>query len=320
MSARTLILVVLALVAAVGTGLYAKSWMAAERAEIAKMKPKVEKTADVVQVLVAKQPMAVGTFLKQPEMTWRTWPADGVGPDFMVKGRNPVEALDGAVVRTPLAKGEPIIMSKIVRPGQRGFLAAVLEPGMRAVSVPVNATTGISGFVFPGDQVDLLLTTRYKMTELVEETDEVDENPRSFTTTLLNDLRVLARDQATQTVDGKPRVTKTATLEVTTKQAEIIALGLQMGDLSLSLRSLARDETDDGDDRFVQVARQVGAIEPSQTQDPARDFATTVTSEYDVISAFEAAIPKPKPQKTGSSKPRNTVDIVRGSDVSQSTF
>ncbi len=104
----------------------------------------------------------------------------------------------------------------------------MLKPGNRAVSVPINATTGISGFVFPGDSVDLLLT--------------MELNERRATETVLSDIRVLAVDQRTNDQDGKPEIGKTATLEVTPKEAEVIAVAMDMGRLSLALRSLAVPE------------------------------------------------------------------------------
>lgn len=140
----------------------------------------------------------------------------------------------GAVVRANVMPGEPITDGRIVRPGDRGFLAAVLQPGTRAISVPINATTGISGFVFPGDKVDLLLTHSIKQPNSAA--------VRRATETVLSDIRVLAVDQRTDDIEGKPVVAKTATLEVTPKQAEVIAVASEMGRLSLSLRSLAKQD------------------------------------------------------------------------------
>jgi pilus assembly protein CpaB len=134
------------------------------------------------------------------------------------------------VARDPFAPGEPITEVKIVAPGSRGFLAAALSPGMRAVSVPVTATSGISGFVFPGDQVDILITHR-----LAGNAD----NSHEAAETVLHNVRVIAVDQKLDSKNGEALVAHTATLEVTPKQSEIIAVATEIGKLSLSLRSLA---------------------------------------------------------------------------------
>ena len=119
--------------------------------------------------------------------------------------------------------------SLIGSPGSRGFLAAVLGPGMRAVSVPVSATSGISGFVFPGDQVDILITHQLTGSEAAHRAAE----------TVLHDVRVIGIDQKLDSKNGEALVAHTATLEVTPKQSEMIAVAAEIGKLSLSLRSLA---------------------------------------------------------------------------------
>jgi len=247
MSLRNILFLALAVVVAAGTAVYVKTWIGAERARAEAKRPgaAAAKLA-VTMVLVAKKTLVAGSFVKPDLLEWKPWPEDGIIEGYMVKqpgaadtdgeAEDPRQAFEGAVVRTELAAGQPVTEDRVVHPGERGFLAAVLEPGLRAVSVPVNATTGISGFIFPGDWVDVLLTMRVKS----------DENgkakTRYFSQTLLAGIRVLAIDQSTENVDGKAAPAKTATIQVTPKQAEEIAIALTMGDLSLSLRSLARDE------------------------------------------------------------------------------
>jgi pilus assembly protein CpaB len=137
-------------------------------------------------------------------------------------------------VRNPITAGEPITQGSLVAPGDRGFLAAALGPGMRAVTIPVSARTGVAGFVFPGDHIDLVLTQTVKGTE---------QQPLKASETIIRNLRVLATDQsATQEqVEGKTKVKafSTVTVEVTPKIAEKIAVAQTIGTLSLSLRSLA---------------------------------------------------------------------------------
>ena len=151
-----------------------------------------------------------------------------------------IEDFAGWVAREPFAAGDPISEAKIVSPGSRGFLAAVLSPGMRAVSVPVTPTSGISGFVFPGDQVDIVVS------ETVPGGDgNGNTPPRKGAETVLRDLRVLAVDQKLDSKAGEAVVAQRVTLEVTEKQSEIIAVVSEMGKLSLSLRSLVAAPDED---------------------------------------------------------------------------
>jgi pilus assembly protein CpaB len=161
------------------------------------------------------------------------WPDGGIDPAYIKKGTKTFEDFAGWVARDPFGPGEPITEGKIVAPGSRGFLAAVLRPGMRAVSVPVTVTSGISGFVFPGDQVDILITHPLPATS-----GKGEGAQRQASETVLHDVRVLAVDQKLESKGGEAIVAHTATLEVTPKQSEVIAVASEMGKLSLSLRSL----------------------------------------------------------------------------------
>jgi pilus assembly protein CpaB len=121
-------------------------------------------------------------------------------------------------------------------------MAAVLQPGYRAVSININSRTGLSGFIFPGDSVDILLT------HSIEEDTPGDEDETieiQATETVLTDIRVLAIDTQMTNETNTPAIGKVATFEVLPKQAEKIALMSRMGELSLSLRSLAVETDDD---------------------------------------------------------------------------
>lgn len=235
MRLRLVALIIFAAVAGLGAATLARDWMAAQQAAFNEKLNALQKpveVAEISKVLVARKPIQVGTFLKPDMFRWAEWPEDGISETYVVKLEDPetdqIEELLGAVMRNSVTVGEPITAGQIIRPGERGFLAAVLTPGSRAVSVPINATTGISGFVFPGDSVDLLLTHTIKGGSSVRRASE----------TILRDIRILAVDQSVANEDGKPVIAKTATLEVWPKQAEKIAVAMEMGILSLTLRSL----------------------------------------------------------------------------------
>jgi pilus assembly protein CpaB len=236
MRLKSVLLIVVALVIAGFTAFMVRSWLDAERAAAQRamqQKPQAPQAAGI-QVLVAKRDLPVGTFLRPEHLRWQAWPEASMSPSYAIEGKKKIEDFVGAVVRLPVAAGEPITDGRVVAPGNSGFLAAVLRPGYRAVSVPVTMTSSISGFVFPGDHVDLLLT--HTMPQRIEGLE------RRAGLTVLRDIRVLALDQKVDVKPGEAGVPKTATFEVTPKQSEIIAVVVEMGKLSLSLRSLQRDE------------------------------------------------------------------------------
>lgn len=238
MTMRTLIVLVLALAAAASAAVLAQGWLSAERSALmaaAKPAPAAEAVPSTF-VLVAAKDLKSGGFVLPDHLRWQPWPEKNLASVYAVKGERKPEEFVGAVVRHTITAGQPVTDGGIVRPGDRGFLAAVLTPGMRAVTVPVTATSGLAGLVFPGDRVDLIMTVKQQLRNADNFADT-----RFLSHTVLRNIRVLAVDQKTENTSGEAAVAKTATLEVDPKQAEAIALALEMGRLSLSLRSLARD-------------------------------------------------------------------------------
>jgi pilus assembly protein CpaB len=230
MRARTLVLLLLALALGGGTMMLVRSWLAQRTAEVEAM-PLSRPAAPGKSVLVARGTISRGQILKPQDFSWQGWPEGGVDKAYIQAGTKTAESFTGWVARDAFGAGEPISESKIVAPGSRGFLAAALAPGMRAVSVPVTATSGISGFVFPGDQVDILITHPLPGGN--------GDTRREAAETVLHDVRVIAVDQKLDSKNGEALIAHTATLEVTPKQSEIIAVATEIGKLSLSLRSLA---------------------------------------------------------------------------------
>ncbi len=302
MTLRSIFLLVFALVAAGLTAFYARNWIATERAAFMASIPEEAPPAQATLVLVAKKDLPAGTFVKPANMKWQAWPEDGLVEEYWIQGKRDMKELEGAVVRHMITVGQPITDSRVVHPGDRGFLAAVLNPGTRGVSVPVNATSGIAGFVFPGDWVDLILTIRVNVKD--EETGNNDT--RYFSETLLTDVRVLAIDQNIENEKSKVNVAKTATLEVTPKQAEMVAIALEMGSISLSLHSLAREQ-----DRFARLARDIGA-DPAETTE-----ARSYTTDYDVY--YMLGDPDGLPRKSGRGAKR-TINVLHGEKADTAKF
>ncbi|MCP5387639.1 MAG: Flp pilus assembly protein CpaB [Novosphingobium sp.] len=236
MDRKKLMLLLGALVIAIGTALAARSLLAGGSA------PKAE-AAQVPQgpkVLVAQRALPVGTIITADAVSFQLWPKEMVQDAYFVDGEADMNKLLGTVVRYPITAGQPVTQGGLVAPGDRGFLAAALGPGMRATTIPVSAKTGVGGFVFPGDHVDLMLTQTVR--------GEGGGEPLRTTETILRNVRVLATDRSTETSveDGKTIVRgfRTVTLEVTPKIAEKIQVAQTIGTLSLSLRSLADNQSE----------------------------------------------------------------------------
>jgi pilus assembly protein CpaB len=236
MDKKKLMLLMGALVIAIGTALAARSLF------VGASTPQ----ADAAQVptgpkvLVAQRALPVGTIITADSVAFQLWPREMVQQAYFIDGEADMTKLLGTVVRYPITAGQPVTQGGLVAPGDRGFLAAALGPGMRAITIPVSAKTGVGGFVFPGDHVDLMLT---------QTVPGRDGGPAlKATETVLRNIRVLATDRSTETEieDGKTvvRAFRTVTLEVTPKIAEKIAVAQTIGSLSLSLRSLADNQSD----------------------------------------------------------------------------
>lgn len=234
MGPRRIIVLLFAFVIAGVTAVYAKNWVDSQQRPITIIQAAQPADEDVSEVLIAEIDIPSGRFIKPQDVRWQRWPSDDVPENYIVKGSDDKDAVVGAVVRRGLFAGQPVTQASVVKPGDRGFLAAVLSPGMRAVSVPINATSGNSGLIFPGDRVDLILT----------QTLDGDVT-RRVSETVLPDIRIIAMGVETgdDPQEGKHHEkARTATLEVTPRQAESVALVTELGKLSLSLRSLAKDE------------------------------------------------------------------------------
>jgi len=185
---------------------------------------------EVAQVLVTSQPLQPGQPLNPTVVHWQKWPKAGIDSSFITQDQTPdlAAALNGTVVRAPMVEGEPITTAKFVHGDSAGFLAATLQPGMRAVSIPVTTESGAGGFILPNDRIDLLMV------------EQISDTPKRVTARIiLSNIRVLAMDQTyKQDKDQKVVLAKTATLELTPDQARLVTMAQAAGPLSLALRPL----------------------------------------------------------------------------------
>jgi pilus assembly protein CpaB len=252
--ARKIVLLVGALIVAAITAVMARSLFSS--AETPVQAAAAAPVVDGPQVLVATRALPVGTILQQDSFRYQPWPKELVQEAYYVKGDVPPPQ-PGTVVRYAITAGQPITQGALVKPGDRGFLAAALGPGMRAVTVSVDAKSGVAGFIFPGDRVDLVLT---------QEVPSQVGPALKASETFVRNIRVLATDQRTdtETKDGKTEVKtfSTVTLEATPRIAEKIAVAQSMGQLSLSLRSIADNNAE------LERAIAAGEVNVVDSKDP----------------------------------------------------
>lgn len=337
MDVKKLVLLIGALLIAGVTAMMAKNMLTGSPAPQASARPVVPAGPEV---LVATRHLPVGTIIDAEAFRYQIWPQGLVQPAYYIRGQRGINPQDlvGTVVRSEITAGQPVTQGALVRPGERGFLAAALSPGMRAITVAVSATSGVAGFVFPGDRVDIVLTHEVKP---VNEPDEAQ--PLRVSETILRNVRVLATDQRINARDEQgnqvPQSVSTVTLEATPRIAERIAVAQTVGQLSLSLRSLADNSAD------LERAIASGEVQVPEGTEAERRMIATIASRpvegsptFTVggdISRFQrrnltplrtsqtpgySPVPQPAPHRGSSSQPVQPVGpivrVARGNSVS----
>lgn len=236
-------------------------------------------------VLVASRDLAPGQFIDHSLLRWQetdaTLPADQV----YLRGQDDMSLVVGATVRRTVPAGQPLYANALVRPGEPGFVASVLTPGMRALSLPTTLVAASQGLIAPGDRVDIILALNNNALKGREMTSEQAFPPPFAAQTLLRDVRVLAINRDARELDhtlraktpalpgkgGDNQFLDTVTVEVTPRQAERLALSKEVGVLQLSLRS-NREDSDglprSGERRVTRLA-QATDLYPEKTPSPA---------------------------------------------------
>ena len=213
----------------------------------------------MAQVLVAKRNLPVGTRLVQEDLGWQAWPMDALNSTFITDGSAPTAgnqpktikaaveetaaraakatkdmiaptnammAFVGAIVKESIAIGEPLTAAKVIRAGESNYMAVVIAPGMRAMSIPITAETSVGGFILPGDRVDVMQS-------------RPGPDGKTYTTqTLMHNVRVLAIDQKSLADKGATAmVGAVAVLEIPAEDVDIISRGKMQGEMQLALRA-----------------------------------------------------------------------------------
>jgi pilus assembly protein CpaB len=213
----------------------------------------VEKTVDSVRVLVARSDLPLGSITTEQSFRWQDWPKDAISPSFITSVMKPAADKDYAnfIARSPVLAGEPITDSKVIKSGSGGVLAAILPPGLRAVSTKISEQSAAGKLILPNDHVDLILIQRKRSKNGGEEVNA---------DTLFRNVRILAIGQNLETKDGKKTADgNVAVLEMTPKQSEMLALANTMGEISLALRSVA-DLNGDGPESLNKQADRGGSV------------------------------------------------------------
>jgi pilus assembly protein CpaB len=216
------------------------AFLAASNKAPAPPPPPPQAALETVEVLVAKSDLSRGQVVDAADIGWQTWPAAAANSSFIKKSEQPnaTDQFVGAIVRVGMVAGDPIRGPNVVMAKGSGFMAAVLPEGMRAAAVDIAPDTSAGGFILPDDRVDVLLTRRDKDAERQTGVEKYVSD------TILRNIRVLAIDQTVDDKNGvKTALGKTATLELTEPQAEMLSLSRQVGTVSLALRSIRDTKT-----------------------------------------------------------------------------
>jgi pilus assembly protein CpaB len=268
MGATRIIVLAVAAVAAIGLAFMVRTMATPPKPAAVAATAPAPIAKPTARVLVAKADLQVGQRIEKSDLAWQDWPVEAINPAFITDGAPPpaaapvkadapakegmktpavlepvmasisgsgaMDAITGAVVREPILANQPILERQIVRDGQGGYMAVVLQPGMRAMAIPVTVDTGAGGFILPGDRVDVIQSRR------VDKAAGQSGGPDVVSQVVMRNLRVLAVDQTTQ-VDKKATsvVGATVTLEVPAGDAAVLARAKTGGDLALALRSYA---------------------------------------------------------------------------------
>ena len=285
MASRKVTLLLAAAVVAVGTVFAVRGLMAPEGGT-----PDKIVAVQSTEVAVAVRDLPTGTVLKESDLKWAPWVASADTGFMIVKGKANLADFTGAVVRDGFRAGDPIMSSRIAHSRDQGFLAAVLTPGMRAISISLSPTAQVAGFIFPGDRVDVILTHSFSRKDVPYMSE------RRISETILQNVRVLALDQRSDNQSNDPKVSQLATLEVSKKDAERLALAIDMatgpGDkatLMLALRSLAIDE-----------------VQGKTAEDQTPTWDSDVSHSYPSVNGDDGLI--------------HRVQVMRGKTTTENTF
>ena len=283
----SIVMLLVALVFGVAAAFLAKTWLEETP------QPQIAEAAPVIEmgtIVVASEPLRFGMELSRANLRELEWPAGDVPSGAFAKVEDILKGKDKRAALAAISVNEPVLNWKITGPGQRASLAARIDEGRKAVSIRVTDVLGVSGFVLPGERVDILLTRMQRQQRGYSATQE-----DAYTDVLLQNVPVLAADQLADERSEDAAVVKTVTVAVTTEQAQKLALASSVGQLSLMLRgagSVATQATRrvslyDLNSTSVAAPAPGLEVQPSEVKDPSMVVGVLrgiVRSTYNVPS------------------------------------
>jgi pilus assembly protein CpaB len=227
--------VLLAVLLACASGVFAAisiySWMISQ-SELAKRRVAVPgPQIDLTTVVVAKEDLNFGMAIKKDKLEEVQWPTRSVPAGSFRTVQAFFTERENRVVTMGMKRGEAVVGDKVTGPGQRASLSTMLEHGKKAISIRVNEVVGVSGFVLPGDRIDIIMTRTMGDAKAGK-----GGEAQSYAALLLQNMRVLAIDQTADPKQDAPKLARTVTLEATLEEAQKITLAGEIGSLSIVLR------------------------------------------------------------------------------------
>jgi pilus assembly protein CpaB len=207
--------------------------MNAPKIPVAEVAAKAPAAPTTVGYFVAARPLPRGTLARDEDFTVRSVPPERVPAGAILETPDSKAGLPGSLVRKFVDAGKPVTLDDILRPRDRGFLASVLAPDSRAITIKVDEESGVAGLIRPGDHVDVVLTQVF---------EKADPARRALSETVLGNVRIIAIDQEL-VQGGRPvsaaigKIAQTVSLELTPEQVKRITVAKQLGTLSLAVRA-----------------------------------------------------------------------------------
>ena len=295
MKRQTLYAVVVAVVLGLAAVFLTNTFLDAKRGGIA--------PEGTTKVAVAAVPLDYGTELTPELFRFIDYPTDALPAGTFQNGADLVGPQNRRIVLAPIAANEPILAGKVTGSGEGASIAALLPDGKRAVSVRINDVSGVAGFIQPNDSVDVLITRQLTRGEKSEQVTDV----------VLQNTRIIAMGQRSRNEDGKPAIATTATLEVTPLDAQKLALGQQVGELSLVLRKPGEK---DGQELVETVSLEDLRFGTSKGAYRTQ-LASAMTGAAQRVQVRRLAPARPAPVRQAQPRPApapatNNVGVVRG--------
>lgn len=321
MSSRKIIMLLLALLIAVGAIVFARQALKPATDETGT--PAVEAPTGP-QILVAAHDLPAGSMLKMTDLKWQTW-SEEPKEHMLNKDQTNIDDYVGALSRGALRAGEPIMGNRVFKTHEQGFLSAALAPGMRAISIKVTPVSGLAGLIFPGDHVDVIVAHNVPMPG-----SDGQNRDRRVSETIVVNARVLGLDQKTDEKVTEPKVADVATIEVNPKDAEKIALIADWNStISLVLRSLS-DNVAHGDGpattpesehvkSVVDTTLQGIALAKHHDEPDASDGAVTNAARKKMIT-WDSDVSGVLTRPDSVSNPSRRVLVIRGKDSNEISF